>query len=459
MGGIDMAIKCINPATGERLQSFEAWTNGRIEQALGQAEAAAPPWDAIGLEARCRHILALAERLRAQSEECARLISLEMGKLLREARAEVAKCATLCDYYAEHAAAFLADEHVGSEAGSSYVCFQPLGTVLGIMPWNFPFWQVFRFAVPALIAGNTGLLKHAPNVMGCAMKIEALFREAGLPEGVFQNLPIEVEAVAGVIADRRVHAVTLTGSGRAGSQVAAQAGAALKKTVLELGGSDAFIVLDDADLGEASEWAARARFQANGQSCIAAKRFIVAEPVAEEFVARFRALAEARVPGDPLDENSGLGPVARADLREALHAQVRDALAHGARAVTGGELPSGAGFFYPPSILDGVTPEMRAWREELFGPVASIIRVSGDDEALRIANDSPFGLGGSVWTGDTDRGEHLARRLQSGSAFVNAMVRSDPGLPFGGIKQSGYGRELAGFGIREFVNVKTVWIR
>jgi succinate-semialdehyde dehydrogenase/glutarate-semialdehyde dehydrogenase len=371
----------------------------------------------------------------------------------------VEKCALGCDFYAEHGAAFLADEMVATEAGRSYVAYQPLGTVLAVMPWNFPLWQVFRFAAPALVAGNTGLLKHASNVHLCAMAIEDVFRDAGAPEGVFQNLMIGAARVERVITDKRVHAVTLTGSETAGRQVAAAAGSALKKTVMELGGSDAFIVLPDADLDFTIAQAITARFQNAGQSCIAAKRFILTRPIADQFVSRFKHAVEQLRPGDPMDENTTLAPMVRDAQRRELHAQVTDSLAQGAVLITGGHPLDGPGYFYAPTVLDRVGRGMRAYQEELFGPVASIIRVEDEEEALAVANESPFGLGGSIWTGDTARGEVLARRLESGGAFVNGIVKSDPRLPFGGIKASGYGRELSCHGLREFVNVKCVWIR
>jgi succinate-semialdehyde dehydrogenase/glutarate-semialdehyde dehydrogenase len=454
-----MTFQSINPADGNTLGEFDACTDAELEAALAAAAAAAPHWRQQALVERAALVQRAAVVLRQRAEELARLMTLEMGKPIREARAEIEKCAWVCEYYAGEGAAFLADEPVESDAGRSFVAWQPLGSVLAVMPWNFPFWQVFRFAAPALVGGNTGLLKHASNVPQCALAIEAVLADAGFPAGVFRTLMIGSSRVAGVIADPRVQAVTLTGSEPAGRQVAATAGSYLKKTVLELGGSDPFIVLEDADLELAVEQAVTSRFLNTGQSCIAAKRFIVVEPVADAFVERFRAAVEALGMGDPLDEANRLGPMARADLREELHRQVEESIAQGALAVTGCRVPSGPGAFYPPSILDRVGPGMCAWSEELFGPVASIIRVADEAEAVRVANDTEFGLGGSVWTRDSDRGERIARQLECGCAFVNGLVKSDPRLPFGGVKHSGYGRELSILGIREFLNAKTVWIR
>jgi len=453
-----MTFLSVDPASGERLQEYPAWGPERVETALAASAAAAPGWSARSIGERAALLRRAGEVLMRHRDDYALLMSREMGKLLADAKAEIEKCAKACAYYADEAPKMLADEIVKTDAQRSLVAYQPLGTVLAIMPWNFPFWQVIRAAAPALAAGNTLVLKHADNVTGCALALEAVFRDAGFPAGVFQTLMIHIPAIDAVIRDARVQAVTLTGSERAGVAVGRAAGETLKKCVLELGGSDAFVVLEDADLMLAAETGARARYQNAGQSCICAKRFILVESVAEAFLKEFRARAEALVAGDPRDPKTTLGPMARLDLRDALHAQVQDALAKGATPLLGCTLPVGKGAFYPASILDGVKPGMRAWDEELFGPVASVIRVKDEAEALAVANGSSFGLGGAVWTKDLTRGEAFARRMQSGSAFVNAMVKSDQRLPFGGIKRSGHGRELSHHGIMEFVNVKTLSI-
>ena len=454
-----MTFKSVNPANGELLAEIAAFTPGELEAALQQSAQAAPHWRRLALVERCKRVQQLAVVVRERAGVLARTMTLEMGKPILEARAEIEKCAWVCEFYATEAAAFLADEEIASDAGRSLVVYEPLGTVLAVMPWNFPFWQVFRFAVPALIAGNTGLLKHASNVPQCALAIEAVFADAGFPAGVFHALMIPSSQVAGVIQDPRVHAVTLTGSEPAGRQVAATAGAQVKKSLLELGGSDAFIVLEDADLELAVEQALLSRFMNTGQSCIAAKRFIVVDAIAEIFIERFKTAVEALPVGDPLDAATRLGPMARFDLRDELHQQVVDSISQGAVVVTGCSPEGGDGAWYQASILDHIKPGVRAYSEELFGPVASIIRVADEDAAVRVANDTDFGLGGSVWTQDTVRGERIARQLQCGCAFVNGLVKSDPRLPFGGIKNSGYGRELSRLGIHEFVNAKTIWIR
>jgi succinate-semialdehyde dehydrogenase/glutarate-semialdehyde dehydrogenase len=385
-------------------------------------------------------------------------MALEMGKPIVQGEAEVDKCALTCDYYAEHAEAFLAPQPRQTDATKSYVRFDPLGPVLAVMPWNFPFWQVFRFAAPALMAGNAAILKHASNVPRCALQIEAVFREAGFPRGLFATVLVGSAAVAGLIADPRIVAVTLTGSEHAGRQVAERAGRELKKTVLELGGSDPFIVLADADVAAAARTAADARLVNSGQSCIAAKRFIVVEPVADAFTARFADELRARRLGDPLARDTQVGPQARVDLRDDLHRQVEESVKRGARLVLGGEVPAGRGAFYPPTLLSAVDKGMPAFDEETFGPVAAVIRAKDEADAIRLANDSDFGLGAALWTQDGTRAEQLAARIEAGAVFVNGLVKSDPRLPFGGVKRSGYGRELSEYGIREFVNIKSVWI-
>jgi succinate-semialdehyde dehydrogenase/glutarate-semialdehyde dehydrogenase len=454
-----MSFRSVNPADGNTLREVDAFTHEQLEAALESAGEATADWQARAIDERCALMQEAAAVVRKHVDEYAEIIVQEMGKPITEARAEVEKCALVCDYYAETGPRFLADEIIESDAGRSLVAWQPLGTVLAVMPWNFPFWQVFRFAAPTLVAGNTGLLKHASNVPLCALAIESVFREAGFPEGVFRTLMIPSSRVADVIADPRVHAVTLTGSEPAGREVAATAAVHIKKSLLELGGSDPFIVLEDADLELAIDDAITSRFLNTGQSCIAAKRFILVEAIADEFVQRFKTAVESLVVGDPMDPGTRIGPLARIDLRDALHQQVIDSISAGAVALTGCNPEARDGAWYQPSILDRVAPGMRAWSEELFGPVALVIRARDEADAIRIANDTDFGLGGSVWTTDSARGERVARQLDCGCAFVNGMVKSDPRLPFGGVKHSGYGRELSRLGIREFVNAKTIWIR
>ncbi len=454
-----MSFTAINPATGKQLLEIPGWDAQQLEAALAQTAQVTPQWAATPLAERCALMRKAAAILRQHTERFAATITQEMGKLIGDARAEVQKCASVCDFYADNGPTFLQDEIIASDAGSSYVAYLPLGTVLAVMPWNYPFWQVFRFAAPALVAGNTGVLKHASNVPGCALAIEEVFSLAGFPAGVFRSLMISASQVAKVITDKRVQAVTLTGSEPAGRKVAATAGEHLKKSVLELGGSDAFIVLEDADMEMTVKGAVTSRYLNSGQSCIAAKRFIVVDAVADEFVARFKVGVEKLQAGDPMLPATTFGPMAREDLRDELHKQVQDTVAAGAVAVTGCEPIRGPGAFYSASILDQVKPGMRAYHEELFGPVAIVIRARDAEDALRIANESEFGLGGSVWTRDVKRGEDLARRMQSGATFVNGYVKSDPRLPFGGTKRSGYGRELSHHGMHEFVNIKTIWIK
>jgi succinate-semialdehyde dehydrogenase/glutarate-semialdehyde dehydrogenase len=451
-----MPITTINPATGRRIRSHRSHTPRETEAALKASASAFRTWRSRPWAERSRLLRAAAAVLSRRTGTLARLCTDEMGKILPESRAEVKKCALVCRYYARHGRAFLADEHPPGAPRGSRVVFQPMGPVLAIMPWNFPYWQVFRAAAPALMAGNTMLLKHALNVTGCARAIEAVFREAGFPGGVFQTLIIPASRIRGLVADGRICGVTLTGSTAAGRSVASQAGAELKKGVFELGGSDAYVVLGDADIPRAAETCAMSRLMNAGQSCISAKRFIVVRSVLEEFEQAFTGRILARRVGSPLDPASDVGPLARADLRRALHRQVRSSVKKGARLLAGGRPLPGAGFFYAPTVLADVAKGMPAYDEELFGPVAAIIPVRDEDEAVRVANDSEFGLGAAVFTGSRTAAERVAARIEAGSVFANDLVKSDPTLPFGGVKHSGHGRELGPFGIREFVNVKTL---
>ena len=449
----------LNPATNQLIQTYDSWNSLRLEKTLENTHRAQQAWSSTTFAERSKVLNRVANHLRAQRDAYAILITQEMGKPFREAQAEIEKCAGVCDYYAQHAEEFLRSESIESDAGKSFVAYAPLGVVLAIMPWNFPFWQVFRATAPALMAGNALALKHAPNVPQCALAIETIFLECGLPEGVFANLMIDVEHAAEAIASPHVHAVTLTGSEAAGRKVAACAGQHLKKCVLELGGSDPFIVLHDADMEHTVNMAIASRFLNCGQSCIAAKRFIVVPQIADEFLRQLKAGVESLRMGAPMDDATQIGPMARLDLRDELHRQVTDSITQGAVAITGCKPDERAGFFYQPSILDRVSTHTRAYHEELFGPVAIIIRATNEEEALRIANETRFGLGSSIWSLDTARAEKLAAQIQAGCTFINGMVKSDPRLPFGGVKASGYGRELSKMGLHEFVNAKTLWIR
>jgi succinate-semialdehyde dehydrogenase/glutarate-semialdehyde dehydrogenase len=453
-----MAIESINPATEERLATFDEHTSDQVDAILADGAAAFPAWRERSFDQRGQLMMRMAAVLRDRNADLARLITLEMGKPITQSEAEIEKCAWACDHYAEHAAQLLADQPVETNARESLVAYEPLGTILAVMPWNFPFWQVFRFAAPALMGGNVAVLKHASNVPQCALAIEELFDQAGFPRGVFRTLLVSGSAVDGIIADARVVAVTLTGSDATGSKVAAAAGRHLKKTVLELGGSDPFIVLEDADLDAAAQIGAKARYQNTGQSCIAAKRFIVANAVADAFERRFVDAVSALRTGDPMERDTDVGPLARADLRDQLHRQVGESVVMGARVVLGGGPLARRGYFYEPTVVADVVDGLPVWQEETFGPVAALVRLKDVQEMLAAANDSPFGLGANLWTADVETGTRLARQIQSGFVAINGMVASDPRLPFGGVKRSGYGRELGEFGIREFMNVQTIWV-
>ncbi len=453
-----MAIATLNPATGITEETFEAHDGAEVERRLALADSTFASYRLTTFAERSRSLVTAAELLEGEVPDLARILTTEMGKTFAAAKGEVAKCARAMRFLAEHAEGYLAPEEVESPASRSRVVYEPMGPVLAVMPWNFPLWQVVRFAAPALMAGNVGLLKHSSNVPQTALALEDLFRRAGFPEGAFQTLLVGSGAVAGIIADPRVRAVTLTGSEGAGRSVAAAAGQALKKTVLELGGSDPFVVLPSADLDRAVEVGVEARVQNNGQSCIAAKRFIVHTDVYDEFEARFAVAMTALVVGDPFDPATRVGPLATSQGRQEVAEQVEDARGHGAGVLCGGEAVEGPGFFYRPTVLAGITPAMRVATEEVFGPVAMLYRAADAGDALRLANDSRFGLGASVWTTDPAEQDLFISGLQAGMVYVNAMVASTPELPFGGTKVSGYGRELAAAGIREFCEMKTVWV-
>ncbi len=454
-----MAIASINPANGETVKTYREMTPQEAAAAVDEAHETWKSWRATSFAERARLMKKTSAILRGRKNELAKLMATEMGKPVKQGVAEAEKCALACDYYADNAEAILAPQAIATEATRSYVAFEPLGVVLAVMPWNFPLWQVYRFAAPALMAGNVGVLKHASNVPGAALAIESMFLEAGFPKGAFRTLLIGSAGVQGVIEHRHVRAVTLTGSTPAGRSVASQAGQVLKKSVLELGGSDPYVVLEDADLELAAQTCVNSRLINAGQSCIAAKRFVVVAPVLGEFTDRFVALMRAKKVGDPFDDATEVGPLARHDLRAGLHKQVLASIERGARVLLGAQLPPGPGAFYPPTVLAGVKPGNPAFDEELFGPVAALIEAKDEADAVRLANATTFGLGAAVFTRDLQRGERVARLFESGAAFVNSLVASDPRLPFGGIKESGYGRELGSFGIKEFVNVKSVYVK
>jgi succinate-semialdehyde dehydrogenase/glutarate-semialdehyde dehydrogenase len=452
-------IATVNPTTNETLKTFEPLTEPQIEEKLQRAADTFRSYRWSSFAEREPLMLRAAEILESEKDEFGRLMTLEMGKPIKGAVQEAEKCAWVCRYYAENARPHLADEVISTNASQSYVRFQPLGLVLAVMPWNFPFWQVFRFAAPALMAGNVGLLKHASNVPQCAVAIEDIFRRAGFPEGAFQTLLIGSDAVQRVLEDKRVVAATLTGSEPAGRSVAAIAGKQIKRTVLELGGSDPFIVMASANLDEAVTTGVRARTINNGQSCIAAKRFIITDSIYDDFERRFVEEMRTLRVGDPMADDTDIGPLATEQILKDIEKQVRESVAAGADVLTGGKRASGPGNFYEPTVLTNIPSTAPAYCEELFGPVALLFRVANLDEAIRLANDSPFGLGASAWTNDEDEQARFANELDAGCVFINGMVASDPRLPFGGVKNSGYGRELGEFGIREFVNIKTIWIK
>jgi succinate-semialdehyde dehydrogenase / glutarate-semialdehyde dehydrogenase len=453
----DMTIASVNPANGKLLKTFEPLSDSGVDQKIGRAASVFHSFRRLSFAQRAKWMMKAAEILENEKESLGRLMTAEMGKPLRAAIEEAVKCAWGCRYYAENAERFLADEVVETTATRSYIRYQPVGPILAVMPWNFPFWQVMRFAAPALMAGNVGLLKHASNVPQCALRIEEILLRAGFPEGAFQTLLIGSKQVDRVLDDPRIVAATLTGSEQAGVQVGTGAAKRIKKVVLELGGSDPFVVMPSADLEVAVNTAVKARIVNNGQSCIAAKRFIVAEPILDKFQEKFvKQMAALRV-GDPLDESTELGPLATADGVTSLDADVRQTVAAGARLLTGGKSLNGPGYYYAPTVLTDIPVDSPAYREELFGPVACLFRAKDLDDAIRIANDSKFGLGASAWTNDPSERERFINELEAGMVFINRMVASDPRLPFGGVKKSGYGRELGPFGIREFTNIKAVW--
>jgi len=454
-----MALVSTNPATEEVVKSFDEASEEEVKLMISKAQQAYEEWRYLSFEKRAEPMRRLADLLKNNSGKLGKIMTLEMGKPIKQAKAEAEKCAWVCEYYAEMARGFLARDYVDTGTRESYIQYDPLGIVLAVMPWNFPFWQVIRAAAPALMAGNVMLLKHASNVPQCGFKIEEICREAGFPEGVFTFLPIGSSKVGAVIKDPRVKAATLTGSGKAGSIVASECGSEIKKTVLELGGSDPFIVLEDAEIQLACEVAVSARFQNGGQSCIAAKRFIVVESGHDEFLEKFKQYAVAKKLGDPMQEDTDMGPLASKQILDDVVQQVDKSVEMGAEVVCGGKRLEEKGYFYEYTILAGVKKGMPVYDQETFGPVAAVIKVANEEEAIKVANDTEFGLGASIWTKDVEKAKKLVAQIDAGAVFVNGMVKSDPRLPFGGVKKSGYGRELSGQGIREFVNEKTVWIK
>jgi len=453
-------LNSINPANNQKIKSYTEFTKIQVEEIILDVNSEFLKWKETSFKHRSELMLNAATVLRKNLKEYSELMTLEMGKPILQAKAEVEKCAWVCEYYAENAESFLADEVIKTDASESFVAYRPIGIVLAVMPWNFPFWQVFRFAAPNFMAGNAGLLKHASNVSGCSLAIENVFREAGFPENIFRSLIVSSKNINEVISNNLVKAVTLTGSVPAGKSVAASAGSSIKKTVLELGGSDPYVVLEDADLSQAAKTCVNSRLINAGQSCIAAKRFIIVEKVYDEFKKYFLEFMSSKKMGDPFDEKNDLGPQASIQLRDELHQQVLKSIELGAKLLFGGKVPNLQGAFYPPTVLENVKPGMPAFDEELFGPVAALIKAKNEDEAIQFANKSIFGLGAAVFTKDVKKGKLIAReKLNAGSCFVNEFVKSDPRLPFGGIKESGYGRELSPFGIKEFVNIKTVYIK
>ncbi len=453
-------IKSINPATGEEFKTYNEHTPAEIEKIISASNHDFLFWQKTDFKSRAVKMKKAAEVIRSKKDRWAEIMTLEMGKPINQSKGEVDKCAWVCDYFADNAEKFLQDEIIPTDASKSFAAFKPLGVVLAVMPWNFPFWQVFRFAAPNLMAGNAGVLKHSSNVTGCALAIEEIFHEAGFPENLFRTLIVSSKNVKQIIENKNISAVTLTGSVPAGKSVAAMAGAVLKKTVLELGGSDPYLILEDAELESAAEICVNSRLINGGQSCIAAKRFIIVEKVYDKFEKLFLEKMKAKKIGDPFDVKNDLGPQARNDLRDELHQQVLTSVKKGAKLLLGGEVPNVKGAYYPPTVLSNITNGMPAYDEELFGPVAALIKVKDEREGIRIANDTAFGLGAAVFTSNKERGERIAKEeLNAGCCFVNDFVKSDPRLPFGGVKESGYGRELSLFGIKEFVNIKTVYVK